>query len=179
MVLNNNPGTKLITVSWCEWTQGRMHHLDCNFGERKGIRKLANRIKAEKHEHPEAVITVTIDWNWLHKHYYTTNYGLHNWMAGGIKQILEAGADNILLPNDDGTRQEGHSCMAAALRSVRADAGFVFALVSHDKNPLWVASESVHIKNALAVIPGGDNEQNTKNWLHPEYPFVLFTLPAK
>ena len=145
-----------------------MDHLDCAFNDRKGIRKLANRIKAEKHNYPEAVITVTIDWNWLHKHYNTTNYGLHNWMAGGIKQILEAGADNILLPNDDGTRHEGHSCMAAALRSVRADAGFVFALVSHDKNPLWVASNSVHIKNALTAIPGG-----------PEYPFVLFTLSAK
>ena len=179
MVLNNIPSTKLITVSWSQWSQGRMDHLDCGFNDRKGIRKLANRIKAEKLNYPEATITVILDWNWLHKHYYFTNYGLHNWIAYGIKQILEAGADNIILPNDDGDRQEGSSCMAAALSSVSDDAGFAFTFVSHEKNPLWVASDSNHIKEALAKFRGGDNMQNTKDWLHPQNPFVLFTSPAQ
>jgi hypothetical protein len=128
-----------------------------------------------KEKHPSAVITVALDWNWLHVRYYDSNYRLHNWFDGGIKLLLDAGADKIMLPYDGGVRHEGYSCMANALSKVRPNAGFNISFVKLGDNPLWVASSSLHIQGELAGYSGGDNEANTRNFLHPETPFVLFT----
>ena len=115
MVLNTYPATRVISTSWSQRTCGSMQHCECNFGDRKGLRTLGVRIKVEREEHPSAVITVALDWNWLHVHYYDENYRLHNWFDGGIKLLLDAGADKIMLPYDGGVRHEGYSCMANAL----------------------------------------------------------------
>ena len=178
MVLNTYPGTRVISTSWSQWTCGSMPHCECNFGERKGLRTLALRITEEKRNNPFAVITVTLDWNWLHVHYYDENYRLKNWFDWGINALLNAGATNILLPYDGGIRHEGYSCMANALLGVRLNAGFNISFVSKETNPLWVASNSEHIQEELAGFSGGDNAANTLNFLHPDTPFVLFTLPT-
>ena len=176
MVLNTYPGTRVISTSWSKHTCGSMPHCEANFGDRKGLRDLGLRITEERSQHPIAVITIALDYNWLQVRYYEENYRIHNWFDGGIKNLLEAGANKILLPYDGGVRHVGYSCMANALSKVSRNAGFNISFVKLGDNPLWVASSSLHIQGELAGYLGGNNEANTRNFLHPETPFVLFTL---
>ena len=178
MVLNTYPATRVISTSWSKHTCGSMRHCEANFGDRKGLRDLGKRITEERSQHPNACITVALDWNWLHMRYYEENYRLHNWFDGGIKHLLDAGANKILLPYDGGVRHVGYSCMATALAKVRLHPGFDISFVGLAENPLWVASSSEHIQEELAGYSGGDNEANTRNFLHPKTPFVQFTLPT-
>jgi len=151
-----------------------MPHFSCDFSTDRGHRRLSARINEERVLFPSSRILVVLDHYWLPKYYYSERYGTL-WLEIGMCTLLHGGADEILLPFDDGKRHAGVSDMREMLAG-RCHPKVNVELVGTADNPLWVASSEVEICPLLADTHGGDNEENTWSWLHPVHPFVRGTL---
>ena len=175
MLLNSRPGTKIITVSETGDTLGRRPHLDVDFSTDRGHRSIARRISEERQLFPGARILVVMDWYWLPVHYLGDRYGML-WIDTGVHRLLSGGADEVILPFDEGELHRGKSsCMYLMLDGkFHPDVNLEYVPLGH--NPLWVASGEQEIEEVLAQFPGGTNQDNTRKWLSSETPFVSATL---
>ena len=168
------PGTKVITVSENGHGLGNWPHMDCDFAVDRGHRTIAARIAAEKEALPGARIVVLVDHYWCELGYYEENYGML-WLATGAQRLLLAGAAEVLLPFDNGRNiPENRSGMAKMLAG-RVHPAIAVDFVAGPVNPLWVASENTLIEDALGKIRGGDNAEQTRQWLDAVRPFVRCT----
>jgi hypothetical protein len=168
-------GMQIVTVSENLHTCGNQSHVTCNFASRRGHQRLAGHIKTCKTTRPLARILVLLDYYWLPTHYYASNYGMR-WLETGAHSLLEAGADEVVLPFDNGERiSPGESDMAKMLSGACHENVFLEFITCH-ANPLWRGTARAHEVGALDGVRGGSNEEQTRDWLDPERPFVKCTL---
>jgi hypothetical protein len=170
------PGTNAVTVSRCRYTKGNLPHAFCaDFSISRGWPTIANRIREEKVASPGARIVVVLDYYWCALRYYQRVYGML-WLHSGAHHFLQNnGADEVLLPFDSIRNHEDGSGMVSMLAgTVHPQVKIEF--VPGHANPLWVASNHADIADALAGIPGGDNSEQCRQWLHETTPFVRCTL---
>ena len=125
--------------------------------------------------HPGARILVVMDYYFMPVNYIAEAYGTL-WLDTGVHRLLCGGADEVILPYDDGELHKGKSsCMAAMLDgNCHIDVKLDFVPLGH--NPLWVATNEPEIEEFLASFPGGCNQETTRNYLNFETPFVSATL---
>ena len=176
MMQNLIPGTKIITVSESHDTvRPSLLHLDHDFSRDRGHRRIASRIAEERALYPGARILVVMDYYFLPVNYISERYG-DLWLDTGVHRLLCGGADEVILPYDDGEFHMGQSsCMAAMLDgNCHSDVKLDFVPLGH--NPLWVATNSPEIEEFLASFHGGCNQEATSNYLKFETPFVSATL---
>ena len=103
--------------------------------------------------------------------YYASVYGMR-WLKTGAQQLLAAGADEVLLPFDNGANiPETRSGMVKMLAG-RVHPAVAVEFVAVQSNPLWVASQHVDVRDVLEHMRGGDNAEQTRQWLDPVRPFV-------
>ena len=181
MLLNQRPCTRVVTFSDNLRGCGSMPHVHCTFSTQKGQKSIADRAQYEKKMNPGAPLIIVLDYYWLHQGYYC-RYGLNRWLQCGLLAVLQAGADRVLLPNDAGTKNSARaqgaqgSALSAGLDAGRCPLGVTWRYVAAEENPLWRGSDDDEIKEMLAKMPGGDNALATQQFLHPDRPFVEFTL---
>lgn len=178
MLLNSRPGTRIVTVSESEQVLGkRMPHFSCDFSTVRGHKSLATRISEERKLFPNAKIIATLDWYWLPIRYFGTRYG-KLWLESGMHCLLTAGADEVLLPFDNGDLHHGESDMVTMLAG-KKHANVQLEFVPLASNPVWTASSEKEIEEVLASFRGGDNAENTRKWLSSTTPFVRGTLASR
>jgi hypothetical protein len=178
MMQLRTPGTKAITASDCKYTKGSLPHIDCIFSVDRGLRKVAVRIRAEKITAPQARVVVVLDHYWCEIRYYEEQYGM-TWLQNGAHTLLSSGADEVLLPFDNGANipstASGMIVMLGGLIHPDVTVGFAMGR----SNPLWAASECEEIREVLGDIRGGDNTEQSRKWLDPDRPFVRCTLKTR
>jgi hypothetical protein len=174
MLLNSRPGTRIITVSENLHTVGNMIHFSCDFSTDRGHKSLAARVAEERVIYPNTKIIITLDYYWLPVHYFTRRYGML-WLQSGMYVLLKGGADEIILPNDDGDRHGGESGMLKMLLG-GCHPGVQLKFVTLESNPLWLSSNESEINTVLAESRGGDNATNTTDYLSSAHPFLSGTL---
>ena len=169
------PGTKIITVSECNYTYKDWPHLSTCFNEPRGQKTISIRIETELKLTPGAVITVILDYYWCHSGYYTKRYGL-NWVKESAHRFLISGAYEVLLPYDKGESSvaAGRCDMDTMLQAPHRE--IVTSLCTFNDNPLWVASSHPAIAARLSDFDGGCNVYQSVRYLHPETPFVRVML---
>ena len=167
-------GTKIITVSENTHGLGGWPHLPCNFAVDRGHKSIAARVAAEKGATPSARIVVVLDHYWCELGYYEETYGLL-WLCGGASRFLKAGADEVLLPFDNGIKIPKSRSGMVKMLGKRVHEGISVEFVAGSSNPLWLASQNVEIEAALGQVPGGDNAEQTRHWLDATRPFVRCT----
>jgi hypothetical protein len=144
-LLNQRRGTKIITISDCNHSQGRMEHMSHDFKDRKALKTITEKIKMTRLGAPSSKILVILDYYFLQGRYYRERYGL-DWLEGGAHRLLLAGADEMVLPFDNGW---GHlkigSDMADMLAGVQHP-GTQIKFTSLEENLLWVATDSDEIR---------------------------------
>jgi hypothetical protein len=178
MILNQKPGRRIITVSDCLHSAGRMRHVECEFNTVRGQKPIATRIETEREETPTARIIVFLDYYWLQAHYYTLRYGL-KWLEDGAHLLLNAGADEVVLPYDGGSGNlpSGSDMTTMLAGTYHPNINVKFS--SLQDNILWLASNEEEIRTWLSENDGGhggDNGFQTEKCLHPKTPFVTVTL---
>jgi hypothetical protein len=171
---NSNLGTRVVTVSENDHSIGTQWHLPCDFSGQRGQRALAASITAGKIAFPRAHIVVVLDYFWLPTDYYAQRYGTR-WLSSGANIYLEAGAAEVLLPFDNGSKikhgKSGMVSMLAAQRHPNIEINYIPCRA----HLLWVATEKANSLGALDRFAGGSNAQQTRDWLHPIHPFVRCT----
>jgi hypothetical protein len=172
------PGTKVITVSRIPYTKGSMPHVTADFSMRRGQQDIIARIALEKQTHPNARVVVVLDHYWCEIRYYERLYGL-KWLTSDANSLLRGGADEVVLPFDNGDNiPHTASGMVHMLAGpIHPDLKVVF--IQGPSNPLWIASQCDGIAEKLGSMPGGDNAENCRQYLHPTTPFVRCTLSLK
>jgi hypothetical protein len=170
------PGTKVITVSDCKHSQGNMEHMCSHFHLPNALKDIAGRIKSERLAAPPGLkIKLYLDYYWLQGRYYRLRYGL-NWLKKDAYKLLSAGADEMVLPFDAGSiNGPGGSDMRDMMAGVvHPDIKIAFTCLKD--NLLWEASATEEIRETVEKMDKGCNSLQTKNWLHPETPFVTISL---
>jgi hypothetical protein len=170
----SEPGTRIITVSDCKHTKGRLPHIDCNFSTTRGCMTIASHIQIERKTAPQASVVVVLDHYWCEIRYYERKYG-QTWLQSGAHILLAGGADEVLLPFDMGVLIPSEASGMVKMLAGATDPNVDIHFVTGPRNPLWVASNREAIDDVLATIPGGDNAEQCRRWLHPTTPFVLCT----
>jgi hypothetical protein len=165
------PGTKVITVSRIPYTKGSLPHLTCNFASRRGQQDLIKRIASEKTTHPHARVVVVLDHYWCEIRYYERLYGL-KWLSTDAHKLLLGGADEVVLPYDNGENIPYSASGMAHMLAGPIHVGLDCTFIDGPSNPLWMASQCEAITAELASLPGGDNAENCRQYLHPRHPFV-------
>lgn len=85
-------------------------HINSYFGSKRSTKSIARRIVEIKGKRSFSKVTVILDYFWLQKNYYDTNYKME-WLSrkmfkdertmdGVCFQLIQAGVDEILLPFD-------------------------------------------------------------------------------
>jgi hypothetical protein len=157
---HDNPTVRVITVSENLHSIGTQSHLDCNFASERGQRGLCAHIARVRGTSPLARIVVALDYFWLPTHYYTTNYGTR-WLQHGAHALIVSGADEVLLPYDNGEKIEhGQNDMARMLPG-QCHPGIHVEFVVGAENPLWVVTERAVSLGALEGISGNSNAAQT------------------
>ena len=147
---------RVITVSESTVAVAGREHLNTNFKVR--CRSLLNGIRAVVGRR----ILVLLDYFWLERNYYRSNYGrdwLHN--NGKVEQLLRAGADEVLLPHDKGSEMEN------MLLATRLD----WRYLPKEDHPLWVATE-----RCRDAMEGRGSHETQLGYLHPEHPFIVVSI---
>ena len=173
MLENNFPGTRVITVSDCNHTQGNMEHITTCFNTARGRHKMRAAIRRFSESSPSPAISVLLDYYWLQEHYYQKRYGT-DWLSAGAHELLSAGADHVTLPYDGGWGNSQQTPdMEQMLNGVLHPQIQIEYLANHE-NPLWVASDQAEIAQEMHR-ENGTNEHHTAKYLHPTMPFVKVT----
>lgn len=168
-------GMQMITVSENLHSCGTRSHVTCNFASARGHRHLAGQIRTSKTQYASARILILLDYFWLPTHYYESNYGMR-WLESGAHALLAAGADEVLLPFDNGSLiRPGESDMAKMLAGSCHESVLV-EFTTCSGNPLWLATARADELGVLDGVRGGSNAEQTRNWLDIERPFVRCTL---
>jgi hypothetical protein len=146
-------------------------HVSADFKTVRGLKTLIHTI----HRLTDERIIIILDYIWLQSNYYLEKYGV-NWLTEKCTLLLEAGATQIILPFDNGIRTIT-SAMKAMLTSV--DPRLNIQFLPTDSNPLYVATDSVRIKQLLEDSGKLGNEANAIAYLDSRTPFVSITLRVK
>lgn len=177
MLLNRNPETKIWTVSDCRHSQGNMMHIHAHFNTPRGRRTIRQKLKLvapdNGDEHGPDVL-VLLDYYWLQQHYYQKRYGM-DWLQSGAWELLTAGATEVLLPYDCGWGNSSLTPDMSTMLSGSVHEDTTVELKPHACNPLWVASADPGIRTFLEQSDNGDNDFQTRKYLHPSTPFVSIT----
>lgn len=155
----------VITVSESSvLTQG--DHIDTFFKNDRTIHPILDRI--EKCHNAGQHITIILDYFWLQDGYYTYRYGM-NWLKSGgkVAQMLDAGADIIILPRDGGSKRE--------LDHMLIDTRLNYEEIVLKDNPLWVGTENETVRNSLISQNRGDNSMHVSRYIDSKKPFIRFT----
>jgi hypothetical protein len=157
--LEKESGAIITTVSESN-EKTEKPHISCNFKAVRGLRNLISALRENGGE-------VLLDYFWLEKNYYMSNYGM-NWFSSKVPLLVKAGATKITLPVDGGLRnKDGHN-MQKMLKSTTDD----WSYTSKEDNSLWMASNGAYIQKCLLKLKRGSNAQMTRDYLNPETPFV-------
>ena len=186
------PGIRVISVnSYMHEGVYDKRHLAANFRDPKGRKDLLDRITIETRARPGARVSVLLDYFWLQGGYYSSNYGV-DWLSDAAYQLIDGGATDVILPYDFGEKNKNKCDMVMMLdgRPNRGDLnypaigkphmGIQVEFIPVEDNPLWVASESSEIAEAMASLKNlrTDNYSQTVDWLHPTTPFVLVSATS-
>ena len=175
MLQLREPDARIITVSENKHTLGKMEHFECDFRTSRGQNALAHKVKKVCQCEPESNIFVFLDYYWTPCRYLEIRYGLSSWLKTDLWPLLEAGVEQVIFPNDDGTAQHGNSMMKVAFAQGGVNRLLDANFIAHQGNPLWMASSNHEIQQALTEYHGGDNTYQSGTYLHPTFPFVSFT----
>ena len=100
-------GQDIVTVSTnAEVMPQGKEHVSCDFKTTRGVVPIANLIHKKKKSRKYERITVMLDYFWMENSYYPHSYGM-DWFRKA-ELLLNAGADEVILPWDKGHSQVGH-----------------------------------------------------------------------
>jgi hypothetical protein len=78
----------------------------------------------------------------------------------------------MLLPFDNGMNIPASASGMMSMLAGKIHPCVAVEFVQGPSNPLWMASEHQHIQARLSVLPGGDNGEQCRKWLHQEHSFI-------
>ena len=175
MLKNRNPRTHIITVSDCEHSQGSMEHISSHFDTRLGRRVLRESICGQRQAYPRATINVFLDYFFLQAGYYHKRYGMQ-WLSATCPTLLEAGADEVILPYDGGWSNAPSGSNMESMLAGPVHPKCTIRFISLQECALWAASDQDEIATEINADNAGDNSFQTAKFLHPERPFVSVQL---
>jgi hypothetical protein len=170
------PCKRIVSVSSQINVSG--NHVDCNFKTDRGITSVLRYLHAAMREESFSAVTVILDYFFLEKNYYRSNYGLE-WLSTVGFRLLSQGVTHLILPNDNGL----DNCHGVGMRHMlqaTVHPALTVAFVDATSNPLWVASnhDSVTTECAFGKIRRLDNQAATFRYLDKDFPFVSLTLSS-
>ena len=116
-------------------------------------------------------ITVLLDYFWLEKNYYKSNYGMF-WLKHHAHALFMAGADEIMLPWDCRHEVNVPSNMDEMVSD--ADSRLVVQPIQPESNWLWVATEAVsNINLSWDETPWAHERMTVR--LNDKTPFLKIT----
>ena len=169
-----NDGNLVVSVS--SQTNVPGNHIDCNFKTDRGIKPILDYLRMAKQRESFRAVTLILDYFFLEKNYYQSNYGM-GWLSSTGYRLLSGGMTRLLLPNDNGLSNRFGNGMKDMLEGTRHPA-LVVSYIPATDNPLWVASnhESVSTECTFGKIRRLDNPSATIQYLDAKNPFVSVTL---
>ena len=165
-----------LVVSVSSQTNVPGNHVDCDFKTDRGIDSILRYLHAAKQRESFCAVTLILDYFFLEKNYYQSNYGLR-WLSSTGYRLLSQGMTQLLLPNDNGLDNRDGMGMHHMLQGRRHPA-LVVSYLPAANNPLWVASndDSVTTECTYGKIRRLENRAATVHYLDKDHPFVSLTL---